>query len=59
MGGSQAKQDVGGKKQIKNYMEDTKVKQTAQAAGIDPSLVAYAEQKNDKVANDNLISQRS
>ena len=57
MGGSSSKQDVKSK-DIKNYMKDENIHKEAEERNIDPALLAYSRQKQDKIDNSDALRQR-
>ena len=58
MGGSSSKQNVKAN-EIKNYMKDENIQREANERGVDPTLLAYSRQKQDKIEDVEAMRQRT
>ena len=58
MGGSSSKQNVKAN-EIKNYMKDENIQREANERGVDPTLLAYSRQKQDKMEDVESMRQRT
>ena len=58
MGGSSSKQNVKAN-EIKNYMKDENIQREANERGVDPTLLAYSRQKQDKMEDVEAMKQRT
>ena len=58
MGGSSSKQNVKAN-EIKNYMKDENIQREANERGVDPTLLAYSRQKQDKMEDVEAMRQRT
>ena len=54
MGGSSSKQEVKSK-DMKTYRKDEEVQREAEERGVDPQLLAYSRQKQDKIEDAEAI----